>query len=41
MEKRMVELGAAKMLELGLGDDSEEEEMDGGLHDWLEDVWPS
>jgi sulfite reductase alpha subunit-like flavoprotein len=37
----MVELGADKMLELGLGDDSEEEGMEGGLHDWLEGVWPS
>jgi sulfite reductase alpha subunit-like flavoprotein len=41
VEKRMEELGAKKMLALGLGDDSAEEGLDGGLNDWLDGVWPA
>lgn len=40
VEARMKELGAACILEMGMGDDSAEEGLDGGLHDWLEKVWP-
>lgn len=41
VEKRLLELGAKKMLPLGLGDDSAEEGMETGLHDWLDGVWPA
>lgn len=41
VEKRMIELGAKKMLDLGRGDDSAEAGLEGGLHDWLDDVWPA
>lgn len=41
VESRMEELGATKMLKIGLGDDSSDEGMDGGLQTWLEDVWPA
>ena len=41
VEARMEALGAEKMLKMGLGDDSDEEGMEHGLHDWLEKVWPS
>lgn len=41
VEARMEELGAAKMLKMGEGDDSAEEGLDGGLHEWLDRVWPS
>lgn len=40
VEKRMLELGAAKLLNLGLGDDSAEEGFEEGLHSWLDQVWP-
>jgi sulfite reductase alpha subunit-like flavoprotein len=39
VEMKMEELGAKKMLALGLGDDSADEGMEQGLHDWLEGVW--
>jgi sulfite reductase alpha subunit-like flavoprotein len=41
VEKRMLELGAEKILGLGTGDDSAEDGLDGGLHDWLDSVWPA
>lgn len=41
VESCMEELGAKKMLTLGEGDDSAEDGLDGGLHDWLEKVWPA
>ena len=41
VESRMEALGATKMLKLGLGDDSADEGLEQGLHDWLEDVWPA
>lgn len=41
VEDRMIELGATKMLRMGCGDDSAEEGLEEGLHNWLEDVWPS
>lgn len=41
VEAKMLELGAEKMLSLGCGDDSAEEGMDAGLHDWLDTVWPA
>ena len=41
VEARMSQLGASKMLPLGEGDDSAEDGLEGGLHDWLEKVWPA
>ncbi len=41
VEKRMIELGAEKVLDLGLGDDSAEEGLEEGLHSWLDQVWPA
>jgi len=41
VEKRMLELGAEKILDLGTGDDSAEEGLEEGLHDWLDAVWPA
>lgn len=41
VEAKLVELGAKKMIDLGLGDDSAEEGMEEGLHDWLSTVWPA
>lgn len=41
VEKRMIELGAKKMLGAGHGDDSAEEGLEEGLHDWLDNVWPT
>lgn len=41
VEARMEELGATKVLPLGIGDDSAEEGMEDGLHDWLDTVWPA
>lgn len=41
VEQRMLELGAEKMLTLGVGDDSAEEGLEAGLHDWLDVVWPA
>jgi len=41
IEAKLEELGAEKMLSLGMGDDSAEEGMEQGLHDWLEKVWPA
>jgi sulfite reductase (NADPH) flavoprotein alpha-component len=41
VESRMSELQAQKMLSLGIGDDSAEEGLEQGLHDWLETVWPA
>jgi homodimeric pyruvate:ferredoxin (flavodoxin) oxidoreductase len=41
VEEKLVALGATKMIELGYGDDSAEEGMEEGLHDWLDTVWPA
>jgi sulfite reductase (NADPH) flavoprotein alpha-component len=41
VETRMIELGAEKILDLGLGDDSAEDGLEEGLHDWLDQVWPA
>lgn len=41
IETRMEALGATKILPLGIGDDSAEEGLDEGLHDWLDAVWPA
>lgn len=41
VEARMEALGAKKMLPLGVGDDSDEEGMEEGLHNWLETIWPA
>lgn len=41
VERRMEELGATKLLGLGVGDDSAAEGLDGGLNDWLDSVWPA
>jgi len=39
--EKLLELGAEKLLDLGIGDDSAEEGMEDGLHDWLDTVWPA
>ena len=36
----MLRLGAKSIHPLGLGDDSSEEGLDGGLHNWLDGLWP-
>ena len=41
VEAKLVELGANKMLPIGLGDDSDEEGFEQGLHEWLPLVWPA
>ena len=41
VEKRMLELGAEKILSMGHGDDSAEEGLEEGLHDFLDTVWPA
>lgn len=41
VEAKMLELGAKKMIDIGYGDDSAEEGMETGLHDWLDTVWPA
>ena len=41
VEKRMIELGAEKILDMGQGDDSAEEGLEEGLHDFLDLVWPA
>lgn len=41
VEAKLEELGAEKMLSMGMGDDSAEEGMEQGLHDWLDKVWPA
>jgi pyruvate dehydrogenase (NADP+) len=41
IETRMMELGATPLLALGTGDDSAEEGLEQGLHDWLDTVWPA
>jgi sulfite reductase alpha subunit-like flavoprotein len=41
VEEKMLALGAKKMLDVGYGDDSAEEGMEEGLHDWLAKVWPA
>jgi sulfite reductase alpha subunit-like flavoprotein len=41
VEAKLLELGAKKMLQMGCGDDSAEEGMEAGLHDWLDVVWPA
>ncbi|KAL3937475.1 MAG: hypothetical protein SGBAC_007432 [Bacillariaceae sp.] len=41
VEKKMIELGAEKIVDLGLGDDSAEEGLAEGLHNWLDSVWPA
>jgi sulfite reductase alpha subunit-like flavoprotein len=40
VEKRMMELGAEKILKTGEGDDSAEDGLEEGLHSWLDQVWP-
>jgi homodimeric pyruvate:ferredoxin (flavodoxin) oxidoreductase len=41
VEMKLEELGAKKILARGVGDDSAEEGMEQGLHDWLDGVWPA
>jgi len=41
VEAKMEDLGAVKLLKLGVGDDCGEEGLEGGLREWLEDVWPA
>lgn len=41
VEEKMVACGAKKMLDIGFGDDSAEEGLEEGLHDWLDQVWPA
>jgi sulfite reductase alpha subunit-like flavoprotein len=41
VEQELVRLGATKMIDMGYGDDSAEEGMEEGLHDWLDTVWPA
>jgi hypothetical protein len=36
----MLRLGAESIYSLGLGDDSSEEGLDEGLHNWLDGIWP-
>lgn len=37
----MLELGGKMLVPMGMGDDSADEGMEEGLHDWLEKVWPA
>lgn len=41
IESHMEKLGALKILDLGLGDDSAEDGLDEGLHEWLDRTWPA
>jgi sulfite reductase alpha subunit-like flavoprotein len=41
VEAKMLECGAKKMLDMGCGDDSADEGMEVGLHEWLDQVWPA
>ena len=41
VEEKMLALGATRMLDLHMGDDSEEGGMEEGLHRWLDKVWPT
>jgi len=41
VEEEMLKKGAKKMIDMGFGDDSAEEGMEQGLHDWLGNVWPA
>jgi sulfite reductase alpha subunit-like flavoprotein len=41
VEAKMLECGAKKMLDMGCGDDSAEEGLEVGLHEWLDQVWPA
>eukprot|EP00567_Pseudictyota_dubia_P017109 CAMPEP_0197437972 /NCGR_PEP_ID=MMETSP1175-20131217/5092_1 /TAXON_ID=1003142 /ORGANISM="Triceratium dubium, Strain CCMP147" /LENGTH=1825 /DNA_ID=CAMNT_0042967615 /DNA_START=267 /DNA_END=5741 /DNA_ORIENTATION=- len=41
VESKMLELGAQQLLPLGTGDDSAEEGMEEGLHEFLDQVWPA
>ena len=36
----MLRLGATSIRSMGLGDDSAEEGLDEGLHEWLDGIWP-
>jgi pyruvate dehydrogenase (NADP+) len=40
IDSKMEMLGATKLLQFGAGDDSAEGGLEGGLADWLENVWP-
>lgn len=40
IEVEMMRLGAKRLHPLGLGDDSAEEGLDEGLHNWLDGIWP-
>lgn len=39
IEKRMVELGAAKVLGMGIGDDRDEDKWETGFNKWLPEFW--
>lgn len=41
IEEKMISLGANKLLDIGFGDDSAEDGMEEGLHEWLDKVWPA
>jgi sulfite reductase alpha subunit-like flavoprotein len=41
VESKMLELGAKKILSMGIGDDCAEEGLEDGLHDWLDQIWPA
>ncbi|KAL7464674.1 hypothetical protein ACHAXS_005005 [Conticribra weissflogii] len=41
VETVMIKLGAKCILPMGVGDDSSEDGMEGGLHQWLDNIWPS
>lgn len=40
IEYEMLRLGATSIHPTGLGDDSAEEGLDDGLHNWLDGIWP-
>ena len=40
LESEMLRLGATSIHPVGLGDDSSEEGMEEGLHNWLDGIWP-
>ncbi|KAL7522654.1 hypothetical protein ACHAWX_007353 [Stephanocyclus meneghinianus] len=41
IEYEMLRLGATSIHPTGLGDDSAEEGLDDGLHNWLDGIWPA
>lgn len=40
IEREMLRLGAECLNPLGVGDDSAEEGLEEGLHNWLDGIWP-